>query len=201
MEIGKNMNSDTIILPLLNGIDIYERIRIIMSDGIVIPAAVYVSSAIESPGVIRQKGPEGRIAYGPDPANKNYDYNNLKELFAEMNIRADWFDNPYVTIWEKYVFIAAFGLITAYSGKSIGGVLEDKTLKDLAESIMKEIVLIAKSKNIDLKEEVIDNSMKIASGFPYDTTTSYQKDYSRGDERNEGISLVEHFYVWLKKIV
>ncbi len=186
IEIGKNMNKDTIILPLLNGVDIYERIRDILSEGIVIPAAVYVSSSIEQPGVIRQKGPEGRIVYGRDPQHINYNYDNLKELFSDIHIRADWFDNPYTAIWEKYLFIAAFGLITAYSGKSIGGVLEDEELKNLTENIMREIVLLARAKSIDLKEEAIENSMQIAGGFPYDATTSFQKDYSKGGHRNEG---------------
>jgi 2-dehydropantoate 2-reductase len=185
-EIAKNIYNDTIILPLLNGVDIYERVRTILTRGIVIPAAVYVSSYIEKPGVIRQKGPDGRIVYGPDPQQLDYNYQNLKEFFTEMEIRADWFDNPYPAIWEKYVFIAAFGLTTAYSGKSIGGVLEDSELRDLTENIMKEIVLIARSKGVDLKQEVIENSLQVARGFPYDATTSFQKDYLKEDGRNEG---------------
>jgi 2-dehydropantoate 2-reductase len=185
-EIAKNIYNDTIILPLLNGVDIYERVRTILPRGIVIPAAVYVSSYIEKPGVIRQKGPDGRIVYGPDPQQLDYNYQNLKEFFTEMEIRADWFDNPYPAIWEKYVFIAAFGLTTAYSGKSIGGVLEDSELRDLTENIMKEIVLIARSKGVDLKQEVIENSLQVARGFPYDATTSFQKDYLKEDGRNEG---------------
>ena len=185
-EIAKNIYNDTIILPLLNGVDIYERVRTILPRGIVIPAAVYVSSYIENPGVIRQKGPDGRIVYGPDPQQLDYNYQNLKEFFTEMEIRADWFDNPYPAIWEKYVFIAAFGLTTAYSGKSIGGVLEDSELRDLTENIMKEIVMVARSKGVDLKQEVIENSLQVARGFPYDATTSFQKDYLKEDGRNEG---------------
>ena len=187
-EIAKNIYHDTIILPLLNGVDIYERVSAIFSRGIIIPAAVYVSAFIEKPGVIRQKGPAGRIVYGPDrnPELLNFDYQNLKDFLSEMEIRADWFDNPYPAIWGKYVFIAAFGLTTAYSGKSIGGVLENSELKDLTESIMKEIVLIARSKGVDLRQGVIESSMQVARGFPYDATTSFQKDYARRDGRNEG---------------
>lgn len=187
-EIAKNIASDTIVLPLLNGVDIYERVQTILPEGIIIPAAVYVSAFIENPGVIRQKGPEGRIVYGPDPNPKHigYNYQNFKDFFSEIGIRADWFDNPYPAIWEKYVFIASFGLTTAYSGKSIGGVLEDDELKELTENIMKEIVLVARSSGVDLKQGVIENSMQVAKGFPYDATTSFQKDYARRDGRNEG---------------
>jgi 2-dehydropantoate 2-reductase len=187
-EIAKNIYHDTIILPLLNGVDIYERVSTILPRGIVIPAAVYVSSYIEKPGVIRQKGPEGRIVFGPDtnPKYMGYDYQNFKDFFSEMEIRADWFDNPYPAIWEKYVFIAAFGLTTAYSGKSIGGVLEDSELKELTENIMKEIAMVARSKGVDLRQGIIESSMQVAGGFPYDATTSFQKDYAKKNGRNEG---------------
>ncbi|GAH71758.1 unnamed protein product, partial [marine sediment metagenome] len=60
-SISKNISADTIILPLLNGVDIYERIRTNLQKAIVSPACVYVSSSIEKPGTIRQKGPEGHI--------------------------------------------------------------------------------------------------------------------------------------------
>src|SRR5680860_1315552 len=56
-SISKNISADTIILPLLNGVDIYERIRTSLQKAIVSPASVYVSSSIEKPGTIRQKGP------------------------------------------------------------------------------------------------------------------------------------------------
>lgn len=184
-EIAKNISGDTIILPLLNGVDIYERIRAILSKGIVIPAAVYVSSSLEKPGIVRQKGPEGRIVYGKDQKYLNYNYQNLKDFFSGMGIFASYFENPYLAIWEKYVFIAAFSLITAYSGKTIGAVLEDSELHRLTENIMKEIVLVAQARGIDLKPDIIGNSMQIAKKFPYDTTTSFQKDYIKGKGRNE----------------
>ena len=54
-SISKNISADTIALPLLNGVDIYERIRTTLQKAIVSPACVYVSSSIEKPGTIRQK--------------------------------------------------------------------------------------------------------------------------------------------------
>ena len=185
-EIAKNITDDTIVVPLLNGVDIYERVRAILSKGIIIPAAVYVTSSIEAPGVVRQSGPEGRIVYGADPEDQNYNYQYLKEFWSEMEINAGWSQNPYSAIWEKYVFIAAFSLVTAYSGKTIGGVMEDKNLRDLTENIMKEIVLIAKSKKVELKKDIAETSLQTASSFPYEAQTSFQRDYAKGKKKNEG---------------
>jgi len=185
-SISKNISADTIILPLLNGVDIYERIRTNLQQAIVSPACVYVSSSIEKPGTIRQKGAEGHIIFGKDPRYLNYNYEYLVEFFNEMGISNTWHDNPYSAIWEKYIFITAFSLMTAYSGKTIGAVLADDKLKCMTENIMKEVVLVGKTKNIDFKQDVVEKTLQKAQNFPYETKTSFQRDYEKGNTRNEG---------------
>ena len=185
-SISKNISADTIILPLLNGVDIYERIRTSLEKAIVSPASVYVSSSIEKPGTIRQKGPEGHIIFGKDPRYLGYNYGYLIEFFNQMGISSTWHDNPYPAIWEKYIFITAFSLMTAYSGKTIGGVLSDDKLKSMTENIMKEVVLIGKAKNIDFEQDIVEKTLQKAQSFPYETKTSFQRDYEKGNTRHEG---------------
>jgi len=185
-SIAKNISADTIVLPLLNGVDIYERIRINLQKAIVSPACVYVSSSIEKPGTIRQRGPEGHIIFGKDPRYLNYNYEYLVEFFNEMGISSTWHDNPYPAIWEKYIIITAFSLMTAYSGKTIGGVFADEKLKRMTENIMKEVVLVGKRKNIDFRQDVVEKTLQKAKDFPYETKTSFQRDYEKGNTRNEG---------------
>ncbi|MCJ7656171.1 MAG: 2-dehydropantoate 2-reductase, partial [Candidatus Atribacteria bacterium] len=185
-SISKNISADTIILPLLNGVDIYERIRTSLQKAIVSPASVYVSSSIEKPGTIRQKGPEGHIVFGKDPKHLGYNYEYLIAFFNQMGISNNWHDNPYPAIWEKYIFITAFSLMTAYSGKTIGEVLADGKLKSMTENIMKEVVLIGKSKHIDFEQGIVEKTIQKAQSFPYETKTSFQRDYEKKNARHEG---------------
>ena len=185
-SISKNISADTIILPLLNGVDIYERIRTSLKKVIVSPASVYVSSSIEKPGTIRQKGPEGHIVFGKDPKYLKYNYQHLIDFLNEMGISKTWHDNPYPAIWEKYIFITAFSLMTAYSGKTIGGVLAKDKSKSMTENIMEEVVLIGKAKNIDFKQDIVEKTLQKAQAFPYETKTSFQRDYEKGNIRHEG---------------
>ena len=185
-SLAKNIARDTIILPLLNGVDIYERIRAGLPKAIISPAAVYISSSIDKPGTIRQKGSEGHLVFGKDPKHASYDYRNLLEFFKEMEISATWYENPYPAIWEKYIFIAPFSLITAISGRSIGEVLADSHLRNITENIIKEIISIARAKNINLSQDIIEQTMQKAERFPYETKTSFQRDYEKGNNRHEG---------------
>ncbi len=185
-SISKNISVDTIVLPLLNGVDIYERIRTNLQKAIVSPACVYVSSSIEKPGTIRQKGAEGHIIFGKDQKHLGYNYEHLIKFFNEMGISSSWYDNSYPAIWEKYIFITAFSLMTAYSGKTIGAVLADDRLKNMTENIMKEVVLVGKTKNIDFKQDVVEKTIQKSQNFPYETKTSFQRDYEKGNTQNEG---------------
>ncbi len=103
-----------------------------------------------------------------------------------MGLNFKWDADSFPDIWEKYIFIAAFGLVTAYSGGTIGGVFADSELKNMAHQIMDEIVLIARKRGITLPENIVTESLEKANNFPYETKTSYQRDVEAKRERNEG---------------
>ncbi|MBN1188759.1 MAG: 2-dehydropantoate 2-reductase [Dehalococcoidales bacterium] len=184
--IRSKVRENTLILPLLNGVDIYERIRKDLDGGIVLPACLYLGTHILRPGVIDQNGGSGTVICGPDPRIPSYSGKNLKAFFREMNLDLEWRDDPYPAIWEKYIFIAAFGLLSAAAGKSLGEIMSDTGLKDRVEAIMREILAIANGKSIHLPADIISQSLDKAGTFPFEARTSYQRDIEAGRELNEG---------------
>ena len=183
--VGK-VKDQTIVIPLLNGIDIYERVRTILKAGIVLPACAYVGTHIEKPGTVTQKGAPGIILCGKDPAFLNFNPEPLITLFTNANIKFNWVNDPFPPIWEKFIFIAAFGLVTAYSEKTLGGVAADSALRGLVEKIMGEIVAIAEKKGISLPAGIVETSIGKANNFPFETKTSYQRDIEAKGRLNEG---------------
>jgi len=179
------ITGETLIIPLLNGVDIYERIREILPAAIILPAGVYVSGNITEPGVVVQRGMAGTLFCGPDPQHGDYDYQHLTGFFQGLDINFQWHENPFYQIWEKYIFIASFGLVTAYSGEPFGGVLADARLKELVQQVVQEIIALAQARGIKLKEDVADSVITKARAFPYETKSSYQRDIE-ADRRNEG---------------
>jgi len=179
------ITGETLIIPLLNGVDIYERIREILPAAIILPAGVYVSGNITEPGVVVQRGMAGTLFCGPDPQHTDYDYQHLTGFFQGLDINFQWHENPFYQIWEKYIFIASFGLVTAYSGEPFGGVLADARLKELVQQVVQEIIALAQARGIKLKEDVADSVITKARAFPYETKSSYQRDIE-ADRRNEG---------------
>jgi 2-dehydropantoate 2-reductase len=184
-KLAEKIKDETVVIPLLNGVDIYERIRSILRRGVVLPACVYVGTHIEEPGVVTQKGGDGIILCGGDPQAPQLDYNALIEFFHEAGISFEWRDDPYKAIWEKYIFIASFSLVTALFRKTLGEVFRDQSLRELVRGIMREVVALARKKGINLPEEVVDSSLAKAGNFPSETKTSFQRDVETKGSRNE----------------
>ena len=183
-NIKDKLNPDTIIIPLMNGIDIYERIRKILKKAIVFPTCVYIGSHIEKPGLVIQTGNPGFFNFGPDPLNPNFSPEDVFIFFKRMKIKSNWTKDPKPAIWKKYLLVASFALVTAHTGLTLGGVIDNPEAIDILRKIMKEIVLIAKTKKIDLPKNIIEETIEFCKDYP-NAKTSYQRDIEKG-KVNEG---------------
>ncbi|UCH15578.1 MAG: 2-dehydropantoate 2-reductase [Bacteroidales bacterium] len=185
-EISKITKEKTIILPLLNGVDIYERIREHLDTGIVLQSCVFIGTHIESPGVIYQKGGTCKISIGADQEFPDFDLSSLITLLSDAGINFELEENVKIPIWSKYIFIAAYGLVTASFDKTLGEILENTELSQTVKSIMYEIEMIARKFNIPLDDDIVEKSFLIAKEYPYETKTSFQRDVETKGAISEG---------------
>jgi 2-dehydropantoate 2-reductase len=176
---------NTVILPLMSGIDINDRIRNVISKGIVLPSSVYVTSEIEKPGMVTQKGNDGHILIGPDPKYKGYYPQFLTELLDKTGIAYEWNENPNADIWEKYMFVAAYSLVTAAFKTTTGEVFSDFNLEEITRQVIVEIYNIGRAKGIEIFECAINDSLYRGRKFPHTTKTLYQRDIEMHGDKNE----------------
>lgn len=179
------ITKDTILLPMMNGADIYDRIRKIIPDHVILPTCIYVASHIKERGTVEHKGKAGKMIVGRDPDHFSNDITWVTDLLQESKIDFDFKDNSLIDIWTKFIFIASFGLVTAKHNSSIGSVCTDEKQKHEATEIMKEIKQIADQKGIQLSEGIIEETFEKASTFPFETPTSLQLDIHSGKKNNE----------------
>ncbi|CAD0225619.1 2-dehydropantoate 2-reductase [Chryseobacterium sp. D764] len=179
------INENTVLLPMMNGADIYDRIRKIIPEHTVLPTCIYVASHIKERGTVEHKGKAGKMIVGRDPEHFSTSVEWITDLLSESKIDFDFKDNSLTDIWTKFIFIASFGLVTAKYNSSIGAVCTDEQQRNEAAEIMKEIKLIAAKKGIDLQEDIISATFEKASTFPFETPTSLQLDVNSGKKDNE----------------
>ena len=184
-SLKEKISSDTVIIPLLNGVGNEEKIRKIIPRGIILPSCVYLSSKIEEPGVIKLMGNIGKIVSGPDPENTNYDSSEIIAFFQNMGIKFNWAENPQIAIWQKYMFIAPAALITAANNITMNGIIYNDEAKQDFCAIMAEIRKIAEKKNIFLPETAEADSLKIAEKIDKNAKTSFQLDVENKKPKTE----------------
>ncbi|MHB8127194.1 MAG: 2-dehydropantoate 2-reductase [Desulfitobacteriaceae bacterium] len=184
-SIKSKIKDTTDIIPLLNGVDIHERIRAVIPNGIVYPSCVYVGTHIERYGKVVQNGGSCTILFGKDPQYPSVVPQRVFDLLNAGNIKYKWHDDPYQEIWSKYIFISAYGMITTSENKTLGQILESKEQSDMVISIMNEIVEITKKQGINLPVNIIKESFEKGKNFPYETKTSFQRDIEHKDRLNE----------------
>jgi len=186
LTIKKNIGNSTLVIPLLNGVDIYGRIRNHLKAGIVLPGCAYVGTHIEKPGVVTQLGGPGLLICGKDPSFPDFDPKGVIDLFEHASINFTWNDDASPALWQKFVFIAGYGLVTAYTAKTIGQVLADPEAKEMTQNVMEEIAAVAKKKGVRLADSIVTDSLQTGNNFPHETKTSYQRDIEAKSKRNEG---------------
>jgi 2-dehydropantoate 2-reductase len=184
-DLKKVARNGTIIVPLLNGVDIYQRIRSELAAGIILPAWVYVEAHVERPGTVTQTSGDSIIRLGPDPLYPEYYPAGALKVLSELGIKTVWNPDPFPEIWEKYIFVAGYSLVTACYGCTIGEAASDPPLKELVTGIMAEITAIARRKDIRLPDDIVDKSLKKAGNFAFEAKTSYQRDVEANGRRNE----------------
>ena len=184
-KILPKLDTNTKIIPLLNGIDIYDRIRKITDKGIIFPACVYVGTHIKSYGVVEQDGGACTVIFGQDPNNKDINADDVCELMGKAKIKFEWSSKHMEAIWSKYIFIAAYGLVTASENKTLGEVVNNKESSEKVKGIMKVIESVSKAENIRLPDDIVDFSYLMAKNFPYEAKTSFQRDYELTDKPDE----------------
>lgn len=184
-QLSKVITKNTILIPMMNGADIYDRIREIIPNNTILPSCLYVASHIREKGIIEHKGKAGKLILGKDPEHVSEDIDWIINLIESSKIDFEFKDNSLVDIWTKFIFIASFGLITAKYNSSIGAVCSIQLQKEAATKIMDEIKSIADRKGIYLLDSIIQKTFEKAATFPPKTPTSLQLDLNSGKDNNE----------------
>ncbi|NPU85801.1 MAG: 2-dehydropantoate 2-reductase [Syntrophaceae bacterium] len=168
------------IVPLLNGVDIADRLKVILPTANVLEGLVYVSAFVEGPGKIKQVSPAHQIVFGPRDGNIE-PFRPIEALFKNALVNAMLTDQPLVPLWTKYIFICPSAGLTALTKKTFGEIMEDPESRALLKGLMEEVEAVARAKGVALPGDIVEASLAKVAGFPPATKTSLQLDFEKGN--------------------
>ncbi len=184
-EIEELVDDHTVIIPVLNGMDIHTRIRKFLKKGILLSGATYVSSYIEKPGVIRFQTGREVFVLGKSPDCQDFNPSGLLAFLENAGVPFQWFDDPRPAIWRKYLFISPYSLMGAWSGKTMGAVLADPQLNSMVQTLQQEVYAVGLASGVNLTEDDVLDAQAFARGLNYECTTSFQRDFIDPSRKNE----------------
>lgn len=179
-ELKKIISRDTIVLPLQNGADNYEKLTEILPKNNVLAGLCFIVSYIERPGKIKHASFEPRIVFGEADNSRSERISMVSTLFLEAKIDFLNPENIQLEIWKKFLFICTISGIGGLTRVSIDKIRNSAYLLDLMKQTSGEIRSVANAKGIPLNDEHIEKAFQIIENQPQGTTASTQRDIMEG---------------------
>jgi len=180
-SIASSIHDNSIIIPLLNGVDSAEHLAGILPQATILNGCVYISSHIASPGAIEHVGGAGKLVFGPTHGDTT-PYRHIEKIFTDAGITAHLSDTIERDVWTKFLFIGPLAGITAMREKTLGEIMNDEKDRTMLTGMMREVEAIARKRSIILPSDIVDTSLAMTANFPSETKTSLQLDVEKGRE-------------------
>ncbi len=179
--ISGNLGHGSIVLPLLNGVDITDRLRAVLPQATILYGGVFISCAIQGPGLVKQAGGTGQLFFGPaNPADVEK-FRPIEALLQGAGIKAELSADALLPLWTKYIFIGPMAGVTSMTAKPFGEVLSGQAERAMVEGMMREVEAVARKKGVNFPPDIVQASLGKAAAFAPTTKTSMQLDYERGN--------------------
>jgi 2-dehydropantoate 2-reductase len=180
LKIKPILKEDTMVIPLLNGVNNEAILYSIFAKNHVLGGLSKIVSSIKDFGVIEHISYEPIIVFGELNFEKTERAIQLEHTFSSAGIKTKLSDNIQRDIWSKFVYIVTISGMGALTRKSVGAMMASEHIKMLLYKTAEEIVMVARAKGVQLPEDIIEKQFRIIDSQPYDTTSSLQRDFMAG---------------------
>lgn len=171
---------ETTVLSLQNGIDAAERLGKILGMEHMVAGATWISSAVESPGVINQVSEFRRIVIGEIDGRITPRAQAVYQALKQAGATIELSENIMSVLWAKFVFISVasgFGSITRLPMGEYRHVPETRLLMT---RLMQETQALAAAQNISLAPNVVEDTLAFFDKNRPETRASMQRDVEAG---------------------
>ena len=179
-SLGPLMARDTAVLTFQNGLDNVEAIASVIGPEAVLAGAVYVALQLVGPGVILRTGGEGAIVFGELSGAVTGRVQRIASAFEQSRIPHEVSTDINGVLWEKFLFIAGVGGVTALARSAIGPLLASPESRLLLTTACEEIAAIALGEGVPLPADAVDRVIQQAAALPPQWRSSMARDLVDG---------------------
>ena len=177
--IAPMIAAETVVIPLLNGVDIAERIGALVGMGHVLGGTTYASANVVEPGTIRHLGMD-RLIFGELEGGISARGEAIKGAFSGAGVPAELSPDVRKEIWNKFVGLAAMSGVASVVRLPGRKVLGDPDTRALMVAAMGEVEDLAHRQGIDLDRDLIDKLLSVFDDLPPQYKPSMLIDLEQG---------------------
>lgn len=174
LAMAPHLAEGATVLSLQNGVDNAERLAAVLQRP-VLPAVVYVATAMAGPGHVRHFG-RGELVIAPSPASER-----VAQVFAASGIPVEVSDNVAGALWAKLVLNCVYNPLSAITRLPYGEIVNAQGLDvpRAMDDIVRECLAVAHASGIALPEGTAEAVLPLAASMPGQVSSTAQ-DLARG---------------------
>ena len=153
--IAPHLAAGAVVLSLQNGVENAAAIARIVHRAVV-PAVVYVATAMGGPGVVQHHG-RGDLVIGAltgagasAAAPAEVPLQALVDFFATGNVPVRISADVMAELWSKLMVNCAYNAISGLAQASYGELVKRPEVRELQQAVVREVVALAAAEGVDL---------------------------------------------------
>ena len=174
------VGSETVVLPLLNGVDASNEQIDILGQDHVLGGVCRIAAEIAEPGRIRHSAIEPSIMFGELDNRQSARAVALLGALVDGGIQAEIAPDINVALWEKFMLIATWSGIGAVTRAPVGAWRASPGSRSMAEACLREILELAHAREVPMPNDHVVTMLKVIDGVPPESMASMQRDIMSG---------------------
>lgn len=169
------------IVPLLNGVDIAERLA---SFGVprtaMLAGLATISVARVGPGVVERRTPFDRVIVGELDGTISARASALADAFVAAGSDARATEHIQLELWRKFVFLVPMSVACGLSRAPLGVVFQTAAGRELVSRAIAEIVAVSRAAGTALSDADASRTLDALRALPAAMKPSFLLDLERG---------------------
>jgi len=178
-ELAPHLDSGALVLSLQNGVENAQTIARLVRQTVV-PAVVYVATAMPQPGYVKHYG-RGDLVIGAMDAEAARDplvtrkLQDLVEFFATAQVPVKISDDVMVGLWSKLMVNCAYNAISGLAQATYAQLAAMPSIRELQHAVVREVVTLAAEEHVKLPLEAsLEMMERIAVAMPGQLSSTAQ---------------------------
>ena len=176
-QIAPCIGPQTVLLPVMNGIEAGDFLRHRFPKAIVGDSVIYTITAAAPDFSARQEGAYTYMTMGSQSPKEEErkKVNALAALLRDTGLDCRWTEDIESAIWQKYILNCAFNSVTARYQTDLGGIRADAEKASDLKTLLLEAFAVGEAVGVTLPKDLVEKRYRAMMEKQAPTATSSMK--------------------------